>query len=115
MTHFIAVRERVHSNLLGLHVQRGSWMDDTAVGQLTAGFYAKSSGSAAALGRAVGVIGGRIRLQAYTLTFTDGFLLVAWACVAGLLLIALLQKSPLNYRELGFPEEEASGGLRTNA
>src|SRR5262249_18178655 len=34
MTHFVAVRERVHSNLLGLHVQGGSWIDDTAVKQL---------------------------------------------------------------------------------
>jgi DHA2 family multidrug resistance protein len=103
LTHFIPVREQLHSNLLGLHVQQGNWTSDTAIKQLAAGLYAKSSGAPAAAGRAVGLIGARVRLQAYTLTFIDGFHLIAWACVAALLLIALLRKSPLNYGELGFP------------
>jgi MFS transporter, DHA2 family, multidrug resistance protein len=107
MTHFIAVREQLHSNLLGLHLQQGNWIDDTALRQLTAGLYAKSSGLPAATGRAVGLIGARVRLQAYSLTFIDGFHLIAWACVAALLLIALLRKSPLHYGELSFPDGEA--------
>lgn len=107
MTHFIAVREQLHSNLLGLHVQQGNWINDAAVRQLTAGLYAKSSGIPAATGRAVSLIGARVRLQAYTLTFIDGFHLVAWACVAALLLTALLRKSPLNFQELSFPDGEA--------
>jgi DHA2 family multidrug resistance protein len=106
MTHFIAAREQLHSNLLGLHVQAGNWVNDASLRQLTAGLYAKSSGLPAATGRAVGLIGARVRLQAYTQTFIDGFYLVAWACVAALLLIAVLRKSPLNYGELGFPEGE---------
>ena len=105
MTHFIAAREQLHSNLLGLHVQPGNWLNDASVRQLTAGLYAKSSGLPAATSRAVGLIGARVRLQAYTQTFIDGFHLVAWACVAALFLIALLRKSPLNYGELGFPGE----------
>jgi DHA2 family multidrug resistance protein len=107
MTHFIAVREQLHSNLLGLHLQQGNWIDDSALRQLTAGLYAKSSGLSAATGRAVGLIGAGVRLQAYSLTFIDGFHLIAWACVAALLLIALLRKSPLHYGELGFPDGEA--------
>lgn len=106
MTHFIAVREQLHSNLLGLHVQRGNWLDDASIAQFAAELYGKSAGWAAAIGRAVGVTGGRVRLQAYALTFIDGFHLVAWACVAALLVIALLRRSPLNYAELSFPEEE---------
>ena len=108
MGHYIAVREQVHSNLLGLHVQSGNWIEDMSVRQLAAGLYAKSYGLAAATGRAVGVIGARVRLQAYTLSFIDGFHLVAWACVAALLFIALLRKSPLNYGELGFPDGDSS-------
>ena len=115
MTHYIAVREQLHSNLLGLHVQQGNWVEDSAVRQLAAGVYAKSSGVPAATGRAVGLIGGRVRLQAYTLTFIDGFHLVAWACVAALLLIALLRKAPLNYRELGFQDEETSATQGTKS
>src|SRR5579862_1958905 len=100
MTHFIAQREKLHSNLLGLHVQSGSWVTDANIRELAAGVYAKSSGIAAATGRAVGIVSGRVRLQAYTLTIIDGFYLIAWACVAALLLVALLRKAPLNYGEL---------------
>src|SRR5215470_2924612 len=112
MTYFVAVRERVHSNLLGLHVERGDWVDDTAVRQLAAGLLGKSAGLAAATGRSVGIVSARLRLQAYSLSFIDGFHLIAWACVIALLLIALLRKSPLNYGELAYPEEvaPATGG-----
>ncbi len=102
MTHFIAVRERVHSNLLGLHVQGGQWITDTSVHQLAAGLYGKSDGLPTASGRAVGLVAARLRLQAYTLTFIDGFHLVCAACVVALLLAALLRKAPLDYGELAF-------------
>jgi MFS transporter, DHA2 family, multidrug resistance protein len=102
MTHFIAIRERLHSNLLGLHVQGGEWITDTSVHQLTAGLYGKSAGLSTATGRAVDLVGARIRLQAYTLTFIDGFHLICWACVAALFLAALARKSPLDYGELAF-------------
>lgn len=115
MTHFIAVREQLHSNLLGLHVQHGNWVDDMSISQLTAGLYGKSAGWGAATGRAVGVISGRLRLQAYSLTFIDGFHLIAWACVVGLLLVALLRKSPLHYGELGFPDSQTPAKERTKS
>jgi DHA2 family multidrug resistance protein len=38
MTHFIAEREKVHSNLLGLHIQSGAWLTDERVRMLTAGY-----------------------------------------------------------------------------
>jgi MFS transporter, DHA2 family, multidrug resistance protein len=112
MIRYIAVREQLHSNLLGLHVQRGNWLDDASVHQLSAGLFGKSSGLAVATGRAVGVIAGRVRLQAYSLTIVDGFHLVAWACVGALVLVALLRKAPLNYGELGFPDEDTSARER---
>jgi DHA2 family multidrug resistance protein len=112
MGHFIVVREQLHSNLLGLHVQRGNWLDDASISQTAAALYGKSAGWTAAAGRAIGVTSGRIRLQAYTLTFIDGFHLVAWACVAALVLIALLHRSPLNYDELAFPAGEPQPARR---
>jgi DHA2 family multidrug resistance protein len=115
MGHYIAMRERIHSNLLGLHVQDGNWLDEASIRQMTAVLYAKSSGFAAATGRAVGLTGARVRLQAYTLTFIDGFHLIAWACVLALLLIALLRKSPLNYAELSFPDGGPSAAERTKS
>jgi len=105
MTHFIAHGEKVHSNLLGLHVQHGTWITDGGVTALAAGLFAKSSGIAAATGSALGVVGGRLRLQAYTLTFIDGFHLIAFACVLALLVIALVGKSPLDYGDVGASQE----------
>lgn len=100
MGHFIAQREKLHSNLLGLHVQGGNWITEGNIRGLAADLSSKSSGVATATARAVALISGRVRLQAYTLALTDGFNLVAWACVIALLLIALLRKSPLNYADL---------------
>jgi DHA2 family multidrug resistance protein len=106
MGHFVAQREKLHSNLLGLHVQGGNWVTDSNIRQLTAGLLSKSSSVAAATGRSVGVIAGRLRLQAYTLSIIDGFYLVAWACVAALVLVVLLRKSPLNYGDLRAIQED---------
>jgi DHA2 family multidrug resistance protein len=100
MGHFIAAREQLHSNLLGLHVTQGSWITEGNLHALAGGLYAKSSGMAAAGTRAVDLIGARLRFQAYSLSLIDGFLLVAWSCAIALLLVALLRKSPLNYGDL---------------
>jgi len=100
MAHFIAEREKLHSNLLGLHVTQGSWITDGNLHTLAAGVYAKSPSAAAAGARAVELIAARLRLQAYALSLNDGFLLVAWSCVLALLLTALLRQSPLNYGDL---------------
>lgn len=100
MGHFVAQREKLHSNLLGLHVQRGSWITDSNIQTVTAGVFSKSSGLPAATGRAIELIGARASLQAYTLSLIDGFYLVAWACVVALLLTALIRELPLNYGDL---------------
>ena len=100
MGRFIAEREKLHSNLLGLHVQQGNWITDGSIRQLTAGLFAKSSSLAQATGRAVDVVTARLRLQAYTLTLIDGFYLVAWVCVIALFFVALLRESPLKYGDL---------------
>jgi DHA2 family multidrug resistance protein len=108
MGHFIAQREKLHSNLLGLHVQSGNWITDGSIRQLTAGMFSKSSGVATATGRAVGIISGQLRLQAYTLSIIDAFYLVAWACFVALLLVALLRKSPLHYGDLSAVQQQLS-------
>src|ERR1700741_2904677 len=100
MGHFLAQREKLHSNLLGLHVSSGDWITGQHVRAMAASLYAKSSGMAAAGARAIDFIAARLRLQAYTLSTNDGFLLIAWSCACALILVALLRKSPLNYGEL---------------
>jgi len=115
MGHFIAQREKLHSNLLGLHLQSGNWIADTKIHQLATGLFSKSSGIAAATGRAVGVIAAQLRLQAYTLSVNDGFYLVAWACAVMLVLIVLLRKSPLNYGDLTAVQKQLNARQNTKS
>jgi len=110
MGHFIAQQEKLHSNLLGLHVERGNWITDGALHNMALGLWSKSAGLEAATGRSIGVIGGRLRLQAYTLTFIDGFYLLAWSCVVALLLTAAVRRSPLGYGDLGTLQQQPSEG-----
>ena len=100
MGHFVAQREKLHSNLLGLHVTGGDWITIQNFHAMTAGLYAKSYSLAAAGARSVDLIAARLRLQAYSLSIIDGFLLIAWSCACALILVALLRKSPLNYGDL---------------
>jgi MFS transporter, DHA2 family, multidrug resistance protein len=105
MGHYIAEQEKVHSFLEGLHVQSGTWITNSTVQHLAAGMAAKSSGTVAATGRSLDIINMKLRLQAYSLTFIDGFHLVAWACVLMLLVTTLLRKAPINFRQLGSLQE----------
>jgi MFS transporter, DHA2 family, multidrug resistance protein len=100
MGHFVAQREKLHSNLLGLHVSSGDWITGQNVHAMTAGLYAKSSGVATAGARAIDLIAARLRLQAYSLSINDGFLLIAWSCACALIFVALLRQSPLDYADL---------------
>jgi DHA2 family multidrug resistance protein len=114
MGHFIAQREKLHSNLLGLHVSGVNWITDQNIHAMTAGLYAKSSGIAAASARAIDLVGARLRLQAYSLSLIDGFLLVAWSCFCALILVALLRKSPLNYGDLSDMQQIHGAGKGSN-
>jgi DHA2 family multidrug resistance protein len=112
MIHFINQREKFHSNVLGLHVQLGTWVTDGTLLRLAAGFSAKSSGLVAATSRATEIIDGKLRLQAYSLTFIDGFYFVAWACAGMLLLTAILRKPPLSFAELSLLQKRFTSTQR---
>src|ERR1700754_2130283 len=68
MNRFIAEQEKLHSNLVGLHLQPGDWITDNTIKLLTAGLPGRSNGTGGAAGRAVGIVAGDVRLQAYSLT-----------------------------------------------
>jgi DHA2 family multidrug resistance protein len=109
MARFIAEQEKVHSYLIGLHVQSGGWIAAHTVRLLTAGLAARSVGAAAA-GE---VIAGGARVQAYTLSFIDAFYFMAWMSVAMLILLATIRRFPLNFRDLAALDtgaEQASAG-----
>ena len=100
MTRFLSVREQFHSNLLGLHVQAGSWLTDERLRMLSAGLLPASTGPEEAQYRAVGILGQQVRAQAYTLATADGFVLIGWMVVAYLLLMLFLQPGKITYKDL---------------
>jgi len=114
MGHFVAQREKLHSNLLGLHVTSGNWITDRNIHALTAGLYAKTSGMATAGARAIDLIAARLRLQAYSLSLSDGFLLISWSCICALIFVALLRRPPLNYADFSEMQQIPAAGKESN-
>ena len=91
MQRFIAVREQLHSNLIGLHVDAAGWLSAERLTLLTGGVANASSGTDEAQQRAVVLLSGQVSQQAFTLAYMDGFMIIAWVCVGIMLLIALMR------------------------
>ena len=100
MTRVVSVREAFHSNLLGLHVEAGSWLTDQRLRMLGGGLLPGSTGPEQAQYRAIGILSQQVRAQAYTLAVSDGFILVGWMVVAYLLLMLFLRPARFNYKDL---------------
>ena len=100
MARFISVREKFHSNLLGINVQAGSWLTDDRLRALSGGLFPKSTGSEEAQERALDILSQQVRAQAYTMAIADGFILIGWMVVAYLLLMLLLRPGRLSYKDL---------------
>ena len=91
MQRFITLREQLHSNLVGLRVEAGDWLTDERLRLLTGAVSGNSAGMDEAQERAATLLGGQVRLQAYTLAYIDAFMLIALVCVGMITLIALLK------------------------
>jgi len=91
MQRFITVREHFHSNLIGLHVEVGDWLTDERLRLLTGGVSPNSTGADEAQARSAALLAGQVRQQAYSLAYTDGFMIIAWVCVGIIVLIACLK------------------------
>ena len=94
MQTFARVREQVHSNLPGLHVEAGSLLTDARLHDYAASLSARSLGPSQANARAAGLLSRAVQVQANVLAFADGFALLGWAGVGCLLLILLLRPAP---------------------
>jgi DHA2 family multidrug resistance protein len=95
MQRLVSVREKFHSNMIGLQVTSGNWLTDERLKMLTGGLLPNSTGTEQAQGRALQLLGGQVRVQAYTLAYTDGFLAIALVAVLAIALTALM--SPIKY------------------
>src|ERR1700716_1264084 len=68
---WLRVREQIHSNYLGLHIENGSFDVTRLLKQL--GDYFASHGTGAAPARALGTLSARIQREANVLAYIDGF------------------------------------------
>jgi DHA2 family multidrug resistance protein len=100
MQHFIPAREQFHSNMLGLGVQLGQSATNQRLVGLTAGMSSHSTGTTAAAQKAALILGLQVRQQAFTLAISDSFLLVAWAAVCCLVIVACMASVPTQYRQV---------------
>jgi DHA2 family multidrug resistance protein len=100
LTRFIAVREQFHSNMLGLYVQRGSWLTDHRVQMLAAGVLSRSTSGQEAQQRGATLLGLQVRAQAYTLATSDGFVLIVWVVIVYLFIMLLLRPGKITFNDL---------------
>jgi DHA2 family multidrug resistance protein len=100
MGHFLSVREKLHSNLIGLHVDTGSWLVQQRLSLLTAALAPDSSGADGASGRAVGLLALQVSQQAHTQALIDGFVLCEWAVLICLLVVLCMHRTPITYGDL---------------
>jgi DHA2 family multidrug resistance protein len=89
---WLRVREQIHSNFLGQHLENGSADVTKILGQLSAGF--TSHGAATAMARAVGSLAALVQREANVLAYIDGFWLTFWLAMAALGFTALMTRAP---------------------
>jgi DHA2 family multidrug resistance protein len=100
MLRFLSLREKFHSNLLGLNVQAGAWLTDERLRALSGGLLPQSTGPEEAQNRALDILSGQIRAQAYTMAVADGFILIGWMVVVYLSLMLFLRPAKFSYQDL---------------
>jgi MFS transporter, DHA2 family, multidrug resistance protein len=92
MATWLRVREQIHSNFLGQHVENGSADVTKILGQLSAEF--TSRGAATAMARATGSLAALVQREANVLAYIDGFWLTFWLAMAALGFTALMTRAP---------------------
>jgi DHA2 family multidrug resistance protein len=94
MQTFVRMREQLHSNLVGLHVDgiAGATVDRLSAYQAAVGSRTADLGEAAA--RAARLLSTTVAQQASVLSFIDGFLAAAIGAFLCLLLVAIMRRPP---------------------
>ncbi|MEA2919449.1 MAG: transporter, family, multidrug resistance protein [Bradyrhizobium sp.] len=92
MATWLRVREQVHSNYLGQHLQNGSDNVGRTLKQLSDGF--ASHGAATAPARALGWLSALVQRESNVLAYIDGFWLTFWLAMAALGFVTLMTRAP---------------------
>lgn len=100
MTRFLSMREKFHSNMLGLGVQGGDWLTDQRLRVLSGGLLPGSTGPGESQARAVVLLSQQVRAQAYTQAIADGFVLMAWVVAGFLIVMLFLRRGKISYQDL---------------
>src|SRR5258708_2646661 len=89
---WLRVREQIHSNYLGQHIENGSGNVTLMLQKLSSFFASHGVGTAPA--RAVGTLSATVAREANTLAYIDGFWLCFWLAMAALGFTALITRAP---------------------
>jgi DHA2 family multidrug resistance protein len=89
---WLRVREQIHSNYLGQHVEAGGSDVSDLLQRLTDGFSGR--GAASAIARALATLAGEVQREANALAYIDAFWLCFWAAIPGLILVSLMTRAP---------------------
>lgn len=100
---FVAVREQLHSNMLGQHVDAGNWLTDERLRGVALALAPASAGLEEAQARSAAILSSQVRAQALSLSYSDAFLLIAWTIAGFLILLVFLRPSTISLR----PQEKA--------
>jgi DHA2 family multidrug resistance protein len=97
MQRFISIRATFHSSTIARSVEAGNYLTDERLQALATGFYPGATGMEESQGRAAAALASEVSRQALTLTYMDGFLLVAWVCTGMMLLYACVKATKRYY------------------
>jgi MFS transporter, DHA2 family, multidrug resistance protein len=89
---WLRIREQVHSNFLGQHVENGSVNVAHMLQQLAQGF--ASHGASIAPARALGTLAALVQRESNVLAYIDGFWLCFWFAILALLVVSLMTHAP---------------------
>src|SRR5882757_3460935 len=89
---WLRVREQIHSNYLGQHLENGSDNVVRMLRQLADGF--ASHGAATAPARALGSLSALVAREANVMAYIDGFWLTFWLAIIALGFVTLMTRAP---------------------
>ena len=89
---WLRVREQIHSNYLGQHVENGGADVAKIISQLSESFTSHGAGTATT--RAIGSLSALVQREANVLAYIDGFWLTFWLAMAALGFVALMTRAP---------------------
>lgn len=91
MQRLVSVREQFHSNIIGLHIDGGHWLTSERLALIAQGLFPNSAGSEETQARAALVLGGQVKVQAYSLAYSDAYLAIALVAALAIILIAFMK------------------------